>query len=89
VEELRQQYPNLVVWTSTLQRTIQTAQYIPLGKTQIKQLDEIAAGGGAQLVLARDSSYVCIDCDGMTYDEIAEKMPEEFQQRAANKMVSS
>jgi broad specificity phosphatase PhoE/predicted kinase len=70
VEQLRQQYPNLVVWTSTLQRTIQTAQYIPLGKTQIKQLDEIAAG----------------DCDGMTYDEIAEKMPEEFQQRAANKL---
>jgi hypothetical protein len=28
-----------------------------------------------------------LDCDGMTYDEIAEKMPEEFQQRAANKLV--
>jgi hypothetical protein len=58
VEELRQQYPNLVVWTSTLQRTIQTAQYIPLGKTQIKQLDEIAAGGGLAMTVAYGSTVV-------------------------------
>jgi hypothetical protein len=27
-------------------------------------------------------------CDGMTYDEIAEQMPDEYAARAANKLVS-
>lgn len=42
------------VWTSTLQRTIQTAQYLPYNKLTWKSLDELDAGV----------------CDGMTYDEI-------------------
>jgi len=58
------------VWTSTLQRTIQTAA--PLEKTtrQIKALDEIDAG-----------LY-----DGMTYDEIALNHPDEFAARKADKL---
>ncbi len=71
VTDLRQYHPNITVWTSTLQRTIATAQYIPLPKLQLRPLDEINAG----------------DFDGMTYNDIAEKRPEEFQQRAANKLV--
>jgi broad specificity phosphatase PhoE len=42
------------VWTSTLQRTIQTAQYLPCNKLTWKSLDELDAGV----------------CDGMTYEEI-------------------
>lgn len=44
----------LQVWTSTLQRTIQTAQYLPYPKLTWKSLDELDAGV----------------CDGMTYEEI-------------------
>lgn len=44
----------LTVWTSTLQRTIQTAQFLPFTKLTWKSLDELDAGV----------------CDGMTYEEI-------------------
>jgi 6-phosphofructo-2-kinase/fructose-2,6-biphosphatase 2 len=42
------------VWTSTLKRTIQTAQDLPYTKLTWKSLDELDAGV----------------CDGMTYEEI-------------------
>ena len=42
------------VWTSTLQRTIETAQALPFPKLTWKALDELDAGV----------------CDGMTYEEI-------------------
>lgn len=42
------------VWTSTLQRTIQTAEDLPYPKLTWKSLDELDAGV----------------CDGMTYKEI-------------------
>jgi broad specificity phosphatase PhoE len=42
------------VWTSTLQRTVQTAQHLPYPKLTWKSLDELDAGV----------------CDGMTYKEI-------------------
>lgn len=42
------------VWTSTLKRTIQTAQHLPYPKKTWKSLDELDAGV----------------CDGMTYEEI-------------------
>jgi broad specificity phosphatase PhoE len=44
----------LTVWTSTMTRTIQTAQYLPFPKKQWKALDELDTGV----------------CDGMTYTEI-------------------
>ena len=44
----------LTVWTSTLKRTIQTAQHLNYPQLQWKALDEIYAGV----------------CDGMTYEEI-------------------
>jgi 6-phosphofructo-2-kinase/fructose-2,6-biphosphatase 2 len=44
----------LTVWTSTLQRTIQTAAHLPFTKLTWKSLDELDAGV----------------CDGMTYEEI-------------------
>lgn len=59
-----------IVWTSTLQRTMQTAA--PLGRVThpLKVLDEIDAG----------------ICDGMTYPEIEEQMPGEFTQRKQDKL---
>jgi len=63
---------NLMVWTSTLVRTIQTAQHIPQGpdRVRLRALDEINAG----------------DFDGWTYEQIKEKHPEEFRLRSQDKL---
>jgi hypothetical protein len=75
-EFIEEHYPAgtpLTVWTSTLKRTCCTA--LPLvtrsGRTPIqwKALDEVDAGV----------------CDGMTYEEIAAKLPAEYSARAADK----
>lgn len=58
------------VWTSTLRRTIQTAEAIPFPKLRWKVLDEIQAG----------------IFDGMTYAEIEQNMPDEFAARKADKL---
>ncbi|KAK3906143.1 6-phosphofructo-2-kinase-domain-containing protein [Staphylotrichum tortipilum] len=61
----------LTVWTSTLQRTIATAKHLPKHYNQLqwKALDELDAGV----------------CDGMTYQEIADQYPEDFQARDEDK----
>ncbi len=56
------------MWTSALQRSIQTARYFPQAVSW-KSLDEIDAG----------------ICDGLTYAEIAQRMPGEFMARSADK----
>ena len=70
----RVELPELDVWTSTLDRTIQTAAptCVALGiePGEWKALDEIDSGV----------------CDGMTYEEIAERMPDEFAARQADKL---
>jgi broad specificity phosphatase PhoE len=53
------------VWTSTLKRSIGTGQYINYPKVVLKQLDEMDVG----------------TCEGMTYDEMAERMPDEYAAR--------
>ncbi|ORX56223.1 bifunctional 6-phosphofructo-2-kinase/fructose-2,6-bisphosphate 2-phosphatase [Hesseltinella vesiculosa] len=60
---------SLTVWTSTLRRTIQTAEGLPYPKLQWKALDELDAGV----------------CDGMTYEEIEEKYPEDYANRDEDK----
>ncbi|GJJ12489.1 hypothetical protein Clacol_006731 [Clathrus columnatus] len=50
-------HARLTVWTSTLQRTIETAQHLDFPKLTWKALDELDAGV----------------CDGMTYEEIEVK----------------
>ena len=47
------------VWTSTLQRTIETGSFLPVEKKTWKSLDELDAGV----------------CDGMTYEEIEVRTP--------------
>jgi broad specificity phosphatase PhoE/predicted kinase len=61
--------PPFVVWTSTLRRTIDTAARLGLPYRPWRALDEIDAGV----------------CDGLTYAEIAERMPAEYAARAADK----
>ncbi|CAF0936753.1 unnamed protein product [Didymodactylos carnosus] len=61
--------PDLIVWTSQMQRTIQTAAKINAPKEQWKALNEINAG----------------ICEGLTYLEIAERFPEEFASRDQSK----
>jgi broad specificity phosphatase PhoE len=61
--------PDLIVWTSQMQRTIQTAAKINAPKEQWKALNEINAG----------------ICEGLTYREIAERYPEEFSARDQSK----
>ncbi|XP_024973984.1 6-phosphofructo-2-kinase/fructose-2,6-bisphosphatase-like isoform X2 [Cynara cardunculus var. scolymus] len=59
------------IWTSTLQRTILTAnQIVGFPKIQWRALDEINAGV----------------CDGMTYEEIKKNMPEEYESRKKDKL---
>ncbi len=65
-----QNVEDLVVWTSTLQRTVETARTIGRPALQQKALDEIDAG----------------ICDGMTYAEVKRKMPAEYAARQADKL---
>ncbi|KAL3530910.1 hypothetical protein ACH5RR_010232 [Cinchona calisaya] len=59
------------IWTSTLQRTILTANpIVGFPKIQWRALDEINAGV----------------CDGMTYEEIKKNMPEEYESRKKDKL---
>jgi broad specificity phosphatase PhoE len=60
---------DLVVWTSTLRRTIGTAEVVGLPFRTWRALDEIDAGV----------------CDGMTYGEIATVMPHEYESRTLDK----
>ncbi|XP_015922236.1 6-phosphofructo-2-kinase/fructose-2,6-bisphosphatase isoform X2 [Parasteatoda tepidariorum] len=64
-----QNIPRLRVWTSLLQRTLQTSSGIIAPQERWKALNEIDAG-----------LY-----DEMTYDEIQEKYPKEFAAREENK----
>ena len=70
----RGQLSELDVWTSTLRRTIQTAaptcDALGVEPGDWKALDEIDSGV----------------CDGMTYEEIAERMPDEFAARETDKL---
>ncbi|CAI4039659.1 hypothetical protein SMKI_09G0660 [Saccharomyces mikatae IFO 1815] len=66
-------YNDFFVWTSMRARTIETAQYFNEDDYPIKQmkmLDELSAG----------------DYDGMTYPEIQNNFPEEFEKRQMDKL---
>ena len=72
-EITRDELEELSVWTSTLKRTLQTAEHLrPLNlpATHWRALIEIQVGS----------------CDNMTYEEIEQKMPEEFLARKKDKL---
>jgi broad specificity phosphatase PhoE/predicted kinase len=58
------------VWTSTLARTQETAEILGLPTLQWRALNEIEAG----------------TCDGLTYQEIKERSPEDWRARARDKL---
>ncbi|KAI9824596.1 MAG: Fructose-2,6-bisphosphatase [Thelocarpon impressellum] len=62
---------SLTIWTSTLKRTNQTARFLPEKHLQLKwkALDEIDSGV----------------CDGLTYEEIEGRYPEDFKARDDDK----
>jgi len=60
----------LEIWTSTLKRTHETVQYFSIQFRQFPALDELNAG----------------ICDGMTYEEIKQNMPEVHNARTADKL---
>ena len=69
------EFPNadqeLCVWSSTMKRAVQTSQDIPCVQyIRWRTMEEIQAG----------------ICDGMTYVEIEEKMPGEFDARRKDKL---
>lgn len=78
------------LWTSTLRRTKETAEFIKSDIiTQHKwdngeQIDWIQFQGRARRNL--DELYAGV-CDGLTYKEIAEKFPEEFARRQEDKLT--
>lgn len=59
-----------LIWTSELRRTIHTVQNIPGPRTALKDLNEINAG----------------ICEGLTYEEIQERFPQEFAWRDQDKL---
>jgi broad specificity phosphatase PhoE/predicted kinase len=59
----------VTVWTSSLKRTLRTAQVLGRTSTAWRALDEIDAG----------------ICDGMTYEEIQTAMPDEYAARSRDK----
>lgn len=71
------------LWTSSLRRTIQTARHITH--------DKITLPNGNEWVQMRHKKFRNLDeifagmCDGMTYEEIAEHLPEEAVARKADK----
>ncbi len=62
--------PDLVVFTSTLVRTVDTARWLGRPTVEWRALDEIYAG----------------DCDSMTYDEIREQYPGVVEARSHDKL---
>jgi len=71
------------LWTSTLTRTKQTSQFID--HPTVLHNDE-------EFVVMRPRAWTNLDeiyagiCDGMTYEEIAEKYPDEARRRGENKL---
>ena len=62
----------MIVWTSTLKRTIQTASKLDSPSLEWKNLDELSSGS----------------CDAMTYEEIEQKYPEDYKLRDDDKCTN-
>jgi len=73
------------LWTSSLVRTVQTARHIPhpkikhpeTGRNEWIQMDH-------RIYRSLDELYAGV-CDGMTYEEIEQMYPEDFQRRQEDK----
>lgn len=70
MEDRRPSHEPLLVWTSSLRRTLQTAASLPEAPRPFRALDEIDAGV----------------CEGLTYTEVKRAFPDEFRLRRENKL---
>ena len=87
-EEKRKPRPARL-WTSTLKRTKETAQFIQREKVTFNydnddEVEWVQFEGRARRNL--DELYAGV-CDGLTYKEIAERFPEEFKRRQEDKLT--
>lgn len=79
------------LWTSTMRRTRETAQFIPQSKLTIP--DNMDPTLEHEWVQMRPRAWHHLDelfagsCDGMTYEEIEEQFPEEFERRSTDKLA--
>ena len=81
------------LWTSTLRRTKETAQYIQHPTIEIAYEGDDVNGRKQAWIQMRQRAWNNLDelfaglCDGMTYEEIEERHPEEFMRRKADKLA--
>jgi broad specificity phosphatase PhoE len=80
------------LWTSTMRRTKETTQFIKQ-KTILVQPDPDDRSQDYEWVQMRPRAWHHLDelfagsCDGMTYEEIEERFPDEWKLRAADKLA--
>ncbi len=79
------------LWTSTMRRTRETAQFIQQNKLIVKSKHDPTLG--YEWVQMRPKAWHHLDelfagaCDGMTYEEIEEKFPDEWELRSIDKLA--
>jgi broad specificity phosphatase PhoE len=79
------------LWTSTMRRTIETAQFISSPTLSVMGIDDPTEQH--EWVQMRPKQWAHLDeifagvCDGMTYEEIEESMPGEFELRKKDKLA--
>eukprot|EP00596_Hydrurales_sp_CCMP1899_P002298 CAMPEP_0119035422 /NCGR_PEP_ID=MMETSP1177-20130426/2404_1 /TAXON_ID=2985 /ORGANISM="Ochromonas sp, Strain CCMP1899" /LENGTH=503 /DNA_ID=CAMNT_0006993635 /DNA_START=129 /DNA_END=1640 /DNA_ORIENTATION=- len=77
------------LWTSTMRRTRETTQFINQTKILLKDADDQQI----EWLQMRPRAWHHLDelfagaCDGMTYEEIEEQFPEEFERREQDKLA--
>ena len=78
------------VWTSWLKRTIQTAADIDVPQERWRALNEIGWFFHLHPKYSLTIGFYLLDAgvmEGLTYEEISEKFPEEFAARGSNKLI--
>lgn len=79
------------LWTSTMRRTKETAQFIPQTKIMVKSERDPTLE--YEWVQMRPRAWHHLDelfagsCDGMTYEEIEQAFPEEWKLRSVDKLA--
>ena len=79
------------LWTSTMRRTRETAQYIRQHEMLIRDPDDPSLETEWLQMKARAWHHLdelfAGACDGMTYEEIEQQFPEEFERREKDKLA--
>ncbi len=79
------------LWTSTMRRTRETTQFIPQNKITLRSESDPSAE--TEWVQMRPRAWHHLDelfagsCDGMTYEEIEQRFPQEWERRNVDKLA--